>query len=141
MTGYKRIFLDTAPLIYFLEKADPYYASLQAFFRNFQNADYCISVISRCEYLVFPFRNQDTEAVNRFEQFLSDFDVSVNTIGTEIADQAAHIRAQFPAFKMMDSLQLASAELTHCDLFLTNDKQLKQYQQLHILTVTDLADS
>lgn len=141
MTGYKRIFLDTAPIIYFLEKADPYYTCMQEFFKRSPTADYCSSVISRCEYLVFPYRNQDMEAVNRFEEFLSDFDISVNAIGIEIANQAARIRAQFPAFKMMDSLQLASAELAHCDLFLTNDKQLKQYHQLHILTVTDLADS
>lgn len=42
---------------------------------------------------------------------------------------------------MLDSLQLASAELAHCDLFLTNDKQLKQYRRLNVLTVAELADT
>ena len=141
MTEYKRIFLDTAPIIYLLEKADPYYGVIQNFFRDFPDADYCSSVISRCEYLVFPYRNHDMDSVNRFEQFLDAFDISVNAIGNDIADQAARIRAQFPAFKMMDSLQLASAELAHCDLFLTNDKQLKQYRRLNVLTVAELADT
>lgn len=50
MTEYKRIFLDTAPIIYLLEKADPYYGVIQNFFRDFPDADYYSSVISRCEY-------------------------------------------------------------------------------------------
>ena len=95
MTEYKRIFLDTAPIIYLLEKADPYYGVIQNFFRDFPDTDYCSSVISRCEYLVFPYRNHDMDSVNRFEQFLDDFDISVNAIGNDIADQAARIRAQF----------------------------------------------
>ncbi len=38
---------------------------------------------------------------------------------------------------MMDSLQLAVAVLHDCDLFLTNDKQLKQFKEMSCITVEE----
>ena len=40
-------------------------------------------------------------------------------------------------FKTMDSLQLAVAVLHGCDSFLTNDKQLKQFQEMNCVTVEE----
>lgn len=41
-------------------------------------------------------------------------------------------------FKSMDALQLAVANVTECDLFLTNDKQLRQYKKIKCITVDEL---
>ncbi len=38
----------------------------------------------------------------------------------------------------MDALQLATACLTGCDLFLTNDKQLKQFKEMKCVMVDEL---
>ncbi len=38
----------------------------------------------------------------------------------------------------MDALQLATACLSGCDLFLTNDKQLKQLKEINCITVEEL---
>jgi len=38
----------------------------------------------------------------------------------------------------MDALQLATANAMGCDLFLTNDKQLRQFQRLKCVLVDDL---
>lgn len=38
----------------------------------------------------------------------------------------------------MDALQLAVACLSKCDLVLTNDKQLKQFDEIKCLTVEEL---
>lgn len=38
----------------------------------------------------------------------------------------------------MDALQLAVACITGCDLFLTNDKQLKQFADIKCITVEEL---
>ena len=40
-------------------------------------------------------------------------------------------------FKTMDALQLASACIQGCDLFLTNDKQLKQFKEINCITVEE----
>ena len=58
-------------------------------------------------------------------------------ITLEIAKLAAKIKAEYGDFKTMDSLQLAVAVHTGCDLFLTNDKQLKRFNGLHCVTVED----
>lgn len=42
----------------------------------------------------------------------------------DIAKKAVQIRAKYKDFKTMDCLQLATACLRECDLFLTNDRQL-----------------
>ena len=45
------------------------------------------------------------------------------------------IRAEYKFFKSMDALQLATACINKCDLFLTNDKQLKQFKEIKCVTV------
>ncbi len=37
----------------------------------------------------------------------------------------------------MDALQLAAACVLGCDLFLTNDKQLRQFKELRCITVEE----
>lgn len=59
-------------------------------------------------------------------------------INQEIAKKAAQIRAEYKGFKAMDALQLAVACLSGCDLFLTNDKQLRQYKDMKCITVEEL---
>ena len=59
-------------------------------------------------------------------------------INQEIAKKAAQIRAEYKGFTGMDALQLAAACLSGCDLFLTNDKQLKQFKEIKCLTVSTL---
>jgi len=47
-----------------------------------------------------------------------------------------YLRAEYK-FKTMDSLQLAVASIEKCDMFLTNDKQLKQFREVHCSTVEE----
>ena len=73
-----------------------------------------------------------------FEKLLNTLGVSVTEINWDIAKKAAKIRAEYKMFKSMDALQLAAATLTGCDLFLTNDKQLKQFADIRCITVDEL---
>lgn len=65
-------------------------------------------------------------------------DIEVKSIDKTIAEKAARIRAEYKYFKTMDSLQLATACLTGCNLFLTNDKQLKQFKEIECITVEEI---
>jgi len=38
----------------------------------------------------------------------------------------------------MDALQLATACVIGCDLFLTNDKQLRQFREIKCITLDEL---
>ena len=139
MTAYKKVFLDTAPLIYFLED-DPYLGlKTKAILMQLLRADATIasSVISCMEYLVLPYRDNDDEAINAFWEFVNECQLILYTIDSSIASYAANIRAIHRHFKPMDSLQLAAAYVHECDVFITNDKQLRQFEDINVVTVEE----
>ena len=67
--------------------------------------------------------------------------IEIVNIDKIVADKAARIRADYKAFKGRDSLQLAAACLERCDLFLTNDKQLKQFDAIKCITMDEIEAS
>lgn len=52
-------------------------------------------------------------------------------IDTSTTLNAAKFRAKYAGLKSMDSLQLACAVNKNCSVFLTNDKQLCQVDEIH----------
>ena len=51
---------------------------------------------------------------------------------------AVNLRTKYKNIKPLDSIHLASAISAGCDVFFTNDKQLKQVSELNILYLSDL---
>lgn len=139
MIEVKKVFLDTAPLIYFLDSDVNYGEKTRLILEDILSSGkiLVLSVITRMEYLIYPFRTNNTEKINVFFEFVRDCNIPVQGINMEIAELAARIRAEYKDFKSMDALQLATAEFTRCDTFLTNDKQLRQFKQLNCMTVED----
>lgn len=62
----------------------------------------------------------------------------ITNINKDIANQAAMARAEFKYFISMDVLQIATAIELIYDLFLTNDKQLRQENQIKCITLDEL---
>ncbi len=141
MTGFdcKRIFVDTAPFIYLLEDNEHYIAKMQSIFvwLTEKNIPMLTSTITCEEYLVHPYRSQQPEKEDAFFDFLQDADIRVVPIDMTVAKTAAKIRAAYPSFKAMDSLQLATAVQYDCDSFLTNDKQLQSFDKISCLLVDE----
>ena len=96
------------------------------------------SVITMEEYFVFPYRNKEYSFIDMFNRLVATTNMEMLEINQEIAKKAAQIRAEYKGFKAMDALQLATACLSGCDLFLTNDKQLKQFREIACVTVEEL---
>ena len=143
MTDYNKVFLDTAPFIYFIEKDSnnpQYFDNMKQFLEEGyrENKEFLTSVITMAEYFVFPYRNQKMSYIDSFHRLVDTLDMEIAEVDQEIAEKAAQIRAQYKNFKAMDALQLATACVTGCNLFLTNDKQLKQFTEIKCVTVDDL---
>ena len=137
------MFVDTALFIYFIEKDDnnpQYYEKVKNFLRDGYDNDkkFVSSVITMEEYFVFPYRNQEYSLIDMFNRLVETTNMEIVEINQEIAKKAAQIRADYKGFKAMDALQLAVACLSACDLFLTNDKQLKQFREIECVTVEEL---
>ena len=96
------------------------------------------SVITIEEYCVFPYRNNDMDLIRKLDRFMVDMEIGIINIDVAIAKKASKIRGMFKDFKAMDSLQLAAACIKGCDMFLTNDKQLRQFKEIKCVTVDEL---
>lgn len=138
MKDSKKIFFDIAPIIYYLQESDLYFNTMISFLRQNRDGDYVISAITATEYLTYPFRENDEKLINDFYSFIDDMEVEIKEIDMRIAVKAAQIRAEYKFFKPLDSLQLATACITGCDIFLTNDKQLKQFKEIKCVTMADI---
>lgn len=135
-----KIYFDTTPLIYFLDDEKPFSDKVATFLFNHQNEDdfYLTSTITDTEYLVFPYRMQDTNKISAFESFLSDFNFQMVEPNRTITKLAAKLRTKYNGLKSMDSLHLATSVYFGCDIFLTNDIQLRQVVEANVVLLEDL---
>lgn len=140
MTEYKRVFVDTAPIIYYLENSSLYMDFIKKFFAKCIEEDIQVvtSAITVEEYLVFPYSSGQMELVDNFKRFIEYMNIEVVDIDSVIAEQGAKIRGRYKNFKAMDALQIATAVVSGCDMFFTNDKQLRQEKELPCMTMDDL---
>lgn len=140
MTGFRKVFIDTSPVIYYLENNPQYKDKIKEFLEEClkNHVQLVTSAITIEEYLVFPYSANKTELVDNFKRFLAYLNIETITIDSDIAEQAAKLRGKYKSFKAMDSLQLASAMASGCDLFLTNDKQLRQEEEISCMTMDAL---
>lgn len=140
MTEFKRVFIDTAPIIYYLENSSLYMEPIQRFFAKCigENIQIVTSAITIEEYLVLPYSNGKMEFADNFKRFINYMNMEVIGIDAKIAEQGARIRGKYKHFKAMDALQIAAAVSSGCDMFFTNDKQLRQERELPCMTMADL---
>ena len=66
MTDFKKVFIDTAPFIYFIEKD-----------------------INNPQYFVFPYRNKSYSYIDMFNRLVETTDMEIVEINQEIARKAA----------------------------------------------------
>lgn len=139
-TEYSSIYLDTSPIIYMLEDVKTYSERVHDFVISHfcNNAMFTTSTITNTEYLVIPYRMQDYQKMMDYERFKKILKMRVIAADEAITKYAAQIRAKYSGIKAMDALQLASAIISGCDVFLTNDKQLRQVAEIPVLLVEDL---
>lgn len=140
MTDFKRVFIDTAPIIYFLESSSLYMESMEKFFSKCvkEHIQIVTSTLTVEEYLVLPYSDGKMEYVDNFKRFIKYMNIEVVDIDAVIAEQGAKIRGRYKNFKAMDALQIAAAVAKQCDIFFTNDKQLRQEKELPCLTMEDI---
>ena len=140
MTEYNKVFLDTTPIIYFLDGDVNFGNKVESILSEIleNEIEMLTSTITCMEYLTYPYKAGNTEKVDVFFDFIVDCNIPLYAVDEEVAKEAARSRAEYTAFKAMDALQLATACITECDLFLTNDKQLRQFGEIRCITVEGL---
>ena len=136
----KRIFLDTAPLIYYIEENSLYENLLNDLFAvcEKQKCQFISSVITLTEVLILPLREGKKELAEKYENILThSHSIEIIDINVDIAKVTAQLRADY-SLKTPDAIQLATAIYSYADYFLTNDKRLKIIKEVQVITLNDL---
>jgi len=134
----QQMFVDTAPIIYFVEKHPRYFAIVSAVLDRVDDDQLTpvVSPITLAECLVYPYRMGHSDAVRMFKALLTRR-MRFVPIEESIASQAAELRARHN-LSLPDALQCAVALDTGCDAFLTNDIALKRVTKLNVVVLDDL---
>lgn len=135
------VLLDTSVLIYYLEEVEPYCFLAEEIFNDVvdRNISGFLSAISVTEFVTKPLADGKVSEVERFRQFLSSLSIQVLAVTYEIAERAGRLRSQHPSIQTPDALIVATALERGCDIFVTNDKDLKKLEACG-LTVIILED-
>jgi predicted nucleic acid-binding protein len=136
----KNIFLDTAPLIYFIEGNSEYQENLNRIFEANDKGSFTFitSSITLLEVLVKPIREGQLKLANQYKRILTTAPgIEIFDITNELAIKAAELRAKYN-LRTPDALQIATAIGNNADYFLTNDNRLKIVTEIHSITLSDL---
>jgi predicted nucleic acid-binding protein len=135
----KKIFLDTAPLIYYIEEDSRYANSLNGLFAiaEKQQCFFVSSVITLIEVMTLPLREGNKKLAKKYENILTHSSlIEIIDINTKIAGITAQLRAKY-SLKTPDAIQLATAINYPADYFLTNDKRLRSIKEIPVITLDD----
>ncbi len=140
LNGVARLFFDTAPVIYYVERNPTYAALVDDIFDRVDagTLQAVTSPITLAECLVGAIRQGLAQAQQDFKDLIvSGANVTFVTPDAAGAQQAADLRARYN-LGLLDALQVALALAASCDAFLTNDRMLLRVRELPILVLDDL---
>src|SRR5262245_48776677 len=135
----KTIFLDTAPLIYFIERSSKYQTVLSRIFDLHQEGSFLFITTSilLLEVLVKPLRDGKTSLAKQYKDILTQASgVEMLDVTSIIAERGAELRAKYN-LRTPDAIQLGAAISSNCDYFLTHDTRLKAITEIKVTTLDD----
>jgi predicted nucleic acid-binding protein len=136
----RRIFLDTAPLVYFLEKDARYWDIVSPIFQQIDGGSLMAvtSPVTLAECLVLPYRQKNLALAQDFIDCVVNGDNTLFLpITEEMACKAAELRASYN-LSLSDAFQVAACLVTGCDAFLTNDRVLKRVKEVNVLLLEEM---
>lgn len=133
------LYLDTAPIIYSVEKHVDYLALMHPVWLASQRGEISLitSELTLLETLVAPIKNGNHSLAAAYERILIATEVHSIPISSQVLRKAANLRAQ-NNFKTPDAIHAATALVHGCDLFITNDAAFRRISGLTVEVLKDL---
>jgi predicted nucleic acid-binding protein len=135
-----RLFLDSAPVIYAVEKHPRYVDLVRVALKRLDAGalSAVTSPVTLAECLIAPYRLGRADVSQTFvDLVVYGSNVTFVTIDQAVAEKAAELRARYNLL-LPDSFQVAVAMLVGCDGFLTNDAALKRVTEMDVLVLDEL---
>ncbi|MFB2878283.1 type II toxin-antitoxin system VapC family toxin [Floridanema aerugineum] len=140
LMGVSQIYLDTAPVIYYVQGVTPFFPVVDALFQEIERGSLgaIASPVTLTECLVLPIRIGDTALEQNFVDLLTNTEgITLANIDVAVGRLAADLEARY-RLKLPDAFQIATALTAGCQAFLTNDAQLKRVTEVNVLVVDEL---
>jgi predicted nucleic acid-binding protein len=140
LTGVGQLCIETAPFIYYTENRAGYVDKMRAIFQRAVDEHIAIvtSTITLTECLTKPQRDNDTGLITAYKAMLrATHRVRLVSVDDTVAGRAADLRARYN-LRTPDALHIATALVTGCDAFLTNDLRLKRVTEIRVLALDEL---
>ena len=125
-----RLYLDTAPVIYTIERVLLYAAIVDARL-SAPGIVRVASDLTRMECRVKPLRDGNAHLLQDYDDYFEEAVAEIVVLSREVIDCATDIRAQY-GFRTPDAIHLAAAVVSGCDVFLTNDHRLDRFSDIAI---------
>ncbi len=134
-----RVYIDTAPIIYSVEKHKDYWELLVPLWQSSKEGriDLVTSGLTLLEVLVQPLRQNNTGLIDAYESLLTNTEIVVQSISIDILHRAASLRAS-ENFKTPDAIHAASALASGCTHFVTNDPIFTRLSNVDVVILRDL---
>ena len=128
-----RIYLDSAPVIYVVERHAPYAEYLDA--RLSIPGDVLVaSELTRLECRILPVRESNLRVLQDFGDYFATRVLEMTQLTREVMERATLIRAKY-GFRTPDAIHLGAALASDCDVFLTNDNRLSRFLDIRVEVV------
>lgn len=139
--GQGPVGLDTAILIYWMEKNPRFHPVLLPFFEAVHKGKIAVvaSALALMEVLVAPYRVGDAPLAEAYEELLGNTaGLHLVPLGVPVLRAAALLRAS-SGIRTADALHLASSLAAGARCFLTNDRSLSSLPGLRVIQLSDYA--
>jgi uncharacterized protein len=127
------VYTDSCVLIYYLDQVGPFHqrATNRLAQISQSSGQIVVSDLVRLECRVKPLQLGDKARLAQFDGFFVSSNVIFAPMSSAVFDRATSIRATH-GFKLADSLHLAAALESGCQMFLTNDGRLSTFTDIAI---------
>lgn len=136
-----RVYLDTNIFIYALEGYSTFRPALTVLFEALDRHELAAitSELTLAEALVKPFLDRSIERERAYLQILQpSASLQMLPVSRDVLIASARLRAE-TNMKLPDAIHAATALITGCSYFLTNDSHLRTVPGLTIVSLTELS--
>lgn len=136
---YKRIAFDTNLFIYLMEKHQKYFDVAKSIFDMVEKGQLyaTTSMLVITELLTKPIRDGNKNLIQQYKAVISTFpNLGIRNFDYEISILTAKIRAKYN-FKTPDAIFIATAIEEKSEVFVTNDKKLKNIEGIDVIIIDD----
>ncbi|MDP3724305.1 MAG: PIN domain-containing protein [bacterium] len=136
----RNVGLDSMCFLYLFDD-HPHYASLtNTIFTSLEtgNISAATSSVTIVEVFVHAEQARDSLVIAEYEEILRTLPhFTIVPLDWHVARLASKLRAKYTHIKTIDAVQIASALLSDCKGFITNDEQLKQVKEIEVVVLKD----